>query len=201
MSSRGPAKDLATHDQGPDRHDPLLQGMASGSRAPDADEQPRSRGRRAPRGPRGLRRERQGGAGLAVLRAHRRHAPQAGERRDPAGSERQAGGRVPHPRGGPPGADRQRAPGAAVGDLGRVPPTGSAGPDDVRADDRRLVDLHRDAGDSPRDLRDVRRVRPPAFRGNPRGAAGRHRWTGRHGRRAAARRHDERRRVPRRRCR
>ena len=37
-------------------------------------------------------------------------------------------------------------------------------PDDVRADDRRLLDLHRDAGHPPGHLRDVRRGGPPALR-------------------------------------
>ena len=39
-----------------------------------------------------------------------------------------------------------------------------AGPDDVRPDDRRVVDLHRDPGDPPGHVRDVRRAGPPALR-------------------------------------
>ena len=38
------------------------------------------------------------------------------------------------------------------------------GPDDVRPDDRRVVDLHRDPGDPPGHVRDVRRAGPPALR-------------------------------------
>ena len=38
------------------------------------------------------------------------------------------------------------------------------GPDDVRADDRRLVDLHRQPGHRAGNLRDVRRGRAPALR-------------------------------------
>ena len=38
------------------------------------------------------------------------------------------------------------------------------GPHDVRADDRGLVDLHRDAGDPAGDVRDARGVRAPAVR-------------------------------------
>ena len=61
-----------------------------------------------------------------------------------------------------------------------------------------LVDLHRHPGDPAGHLRDLRRVRPAAFRRHPGRAAGRDRRTGRHGRRPAARRHHERRRVARR---
>ena len=183
----------------PTRHGALLQGLASGGGAPDADEQPRSRGGRAARGAGRLRRRREGGAQLGLLRADRRHAAAAGERRDPAGAERQAGRRVPHPRRGAAGADRQRPPGAALGHLGRVPPARGAGPHHVRPDDRRLVDLHRHPGNPPGHLRDLRGVCPPALRRHPRGPAGRDRRPGRHGWRAAAGRDHERRRVSRRR--
>jgi hypothetical protein len=53
----------------------------------------------------------------------------------------------------------------------RTGPTGitstsstALGPDDVRPDDRRLVDLHRHAGHRAGHLRDLRRSRPQAFR-------------------------------------
>ncbi len=49
----------------------------------------------------------------------------------------------------------------------------------------RLVDLHRDAGDPPGHLRDVRRVCPPALRREPRRAARSDRRARRDGRRAA----------------
>ena len=135
---------------------------------------------------------------LGMLRAHRGHAPPAGERRDAAGPERQAGGRVPDPRRGAAGADRQRPPGAALGHLGRVPPARGARPHHVRPDDGRLVDLHRHAGHPAGHLRDLRRVRPPALRRHARGPAGGDRRPRRDGRRPAARGDDERRRVPRR---
>ena len=61
-----------------------------------------------------------------------------------------------------------------------------------------LVDLHRHAGNPAGHLRDLRRVRPAALRRHARGPAGRDRRPGRHGRRPAAGRHDERRRLPRR---
>ena len=43
-----------------------------------------------------------------------------------------------------------------VGDLGRIPSARGGGPDDVRPDDRRLLDLHRHPGDPPGDVPDVR---------------------------------------------
>ena len=59
---------------------------------------------------------------------------------------------------------RQLEPGRRLGDLARVPPAGGARPDDVRADDRRLLDLHRNAGHPAGHLRDVRRGRRQAIR-------------------------------------
>ena len=69
----------------------------------------------------------------------------------------------------------------------------AAGLDDVRADDGRLVDLHRQPGDPAGDLRDLRRRRAQALRRHARRAAGRDRRSRRHGRRAAARGDDARR--------
>ena len=60
--------------------------------------------------------------------------------------------------------DRELEPGGEVGDLGALPRAGAGRPDDVRADDGRLLDLHRDPGDPPGHLRDVRRAGPPALR-------------------------------------
>jgi len=70
----------------------------------------------------------------------------ARERRDPAGRLRQAGGRLPHPRGCPARAHRQLQPGRPLVELGALPRAREAGPDHVRPDDRRKLDLHRDAG-------------------------------------------------------
>ncbi len=56
-------------------------------------------------------------------------------------------------------AHRQRQPGARLGELGRVPPPRRPGPDDVRADDGRQLDLHRHAGHPAGHLPDVRRRR------------------------------------------
>ena len=57
-----------------------------------------------------------------------------------------------HPRVGTSCPDRQLKPRSRVGHLGGVPPAGGAWADDVRADDRRVVDLHRQPGDRPGDL-------------------------------------------------
>ena len=70
-------------------------------------------------------------------------AEDAGGRRDAARPVGQAGRRLPHPRGRAAGADRQLQPRAALGDLGAFQRARSQGPDDVRPDDRRLLDLHR----------------------------------------------------------
>ncbi len=84
-------------------------------------------------------------------------------------------------------ADRQLQPGAEVGDLGALPRARPQGPDDVRPDDGRLVDLHRQPGHRPGHVRDLRRGRTPALRRRPGGALDPHRGPRRHGRRAAAR--------------
>ena len=83
-------------------------------------------------------------------------------------------------------ADRQLQPRARLGELGRVPAPRVARPDDVRADDRRLLDLHREPGHRAGHLRVLRRDRAAALRR----IAGRdghaHRRPRRHGRRSAA---------------
>ena len=111
---------------------------------------------------------------------------QAEGRRDAADPVRQAGRRVPHPRRRAARAARQLEPGAEVGDLGALQRARPQGPDDVRPDDRRLVDLHRQPGHRPGHLRDLRRGRPPALRRRPRRPLDPHRRPRRHGRRAAA---------------
>ena len=139
-----------------------------------------------------------GGIGRAArdwqcLRPDRRDAPAAGGRRDAAGPVGQAGRRVPHPRRRAARADRQLEPRAALGDLGPFQRARSQGPDDVRPDDRRLVDLHRLAGHRAGHLRDLRRDGPPALRRRSLRQVDPDRRPGRHGRRAAARRHHGRR--------
>src|ERR1051326_7335393 len=124
----------------PDRHDHFLQGLAPGGGPPNAHEQPRPGGGRAARGAHRLWGRGQGGEELGLLREDRGDAPAPRERRDAAGAERKAGRGLPHPRSSAPRPDRQRAPGAALGHGGRVPPAGCAGPHDVRPDDRGLLD-------------------------------------------------------------
>ena len=104
---------------------------------------------------------------------------------DPIG---QAGRRVPHPQGCAPRPPRQLQPRAQMGDVGEVQRTRSQGPHDVRPDDGRLMDLHRQPGHRPRHLRNIRRNGPPAFRRRPQGEMGPDRRAWRHGRRSAARR-------------
>ena len=164
--------------------------MAAGSRAAHADEQPRSRRRRATGRSRGLRRHRDGGAQLGGVRRDRRRAARARERRDAARAERQAGRGVSHARVGAARADREQESRRPLGDLGSLPRARAARPDDVRPDDRGLVDLHRLAGHRAGHVRDVRRRRATALRRIARRPARRHGGTRRHGRRAAARRDD-----------
>ena len=137
--------------------------LADRGAAAHADEQPRCRGRREPAGAGGLRRHRPRGARLALLRRAGRDPAAPRRRRDAAGPVRQAGRRVQDPCRRAARADRQLQPGGALGDLGRVPRARSPGPDDVRPDDRGLVDLHRQPGDHPGHLRDLRRGRAPAL--------------------------------------
>ena len=139
-------------------------GLAAGSRAAHAHEQPRPRGRRAPRRPRRLRRHRQGRARLGVLRRARAHAHDAQGRRDDARAVGQPGRRHAHPRVGAARDHRQLQPRARLGDVAGVPPARAPRPDDVRPDDRRLVDLHRHPGHRAGHLRDVRRRRRQAVR-------------------------------------
>ena len=61
-------------------------------------------------------------------------------------------------------AHREQQPRRPLGDLGAFPRARAAGPDDVRPDDRRLVDLHRLAGHRAGHVRDVRRGRATALR-------------------------------------
>ena len=167
-----------------------LQGLAAGSGAAHAREQPAPRRRRESRRARRLRRDRQGRAQLAELPRDRARAPAAGRRGDAARAVGQAGGGVRDPRARAAGADRELEPGPRLGQLGRVPQARRGRADHVRADDRRLLDLHREPGDPPGDLRDVRRGRAQALRRHAGRASGRHRRPGRHGRRPAAVDHD-----------
>ena len=118
----------------------------------------------------------------------------ARRRRDAARPVRQARRGRAHPSVGAAGPHRQLEPRRQVGDLGGLPRPRAARPDDVRPDDRGLVDLHRDPGHPAGHVRDLRRGRPPALRRHA--ARDRHADGGarRDGRRAAARGDHERRR-------
>ncbi len=156
--------------------------------AADAAQQPRPRGRRAARGARRLRRLGKGGAEPRGAAGDRPLAAHARRRRDAARPERQACRRLAHSSRRAARPDRERAARSALGDLGRVPAARGRGADDVRPDDRRELDLHRDAGDPAGHVPDVRGRRRAALRvGRSQRADDPHRRTRRHGRRAAAR--------------
>ena len=97
---------------------------------------------------------------------------------------------LPHARRRAARADRELEPGAALGHVGTLQRTRPARTDDVRADDRGLVDLHRFARHRAGHVRDFRRDGPPPFRRQARRPLGADRRPRRHGRRAAACRDD-----------
>ena len=147
-----------------------------------------------PRRSRRLRRHRQGGAQLGVLRRDRRGAAQRST----------ADETLLIQSGKPVGVFRTHAdaPRVLIANSNLVPRWATwehfqrarpQGPHDVRPDDGRLVDLHRQPGHRAGHLRDLRRGGPPALRRRPRRALDPHRRPGRHGRRAAAGRHHGRR--------
>ena len=120
-------------------------------------------------------------------------------RRDAADPVRQARRRHADARVGAARAAGELEPRRRLGELGRVPAPGGARADDVRPDDRGLVDLHRLPGHPAGDLRDVRGGGGEALRrlaGGDDHADRRPRW---HGRRAAAGREHGRRRLDQRR--
>ena len=104
-----------------------------------------------------VRRHRPRGAQLGMLRRDRRAHCAARRRRVAADPVGQARRRVPHARRRAARADRQLEPRAALGDAGNVQRARPQGPDDVRPDDGRLVDLHRQPGHRAGHVRDVRR--------------------------------------------
>ena len=162
--------------------------MADRGAAADAPEQPRPGGRRAPGEARRLRGHRQGGAQSRRAASDRQDAPAPGGRRDAPRAERQARRGLPDDGVGAESPDRELAAGAALGQLGRVPAPRGRGPDDVRADDRGQLDLHRHAGDPPGHVPDVRGRGRGALRiSRPRRPHDPHGGARRDGRRAAAR--------------
>ncbi len=180
----------------PAGHAAELQGLAAGGRPAHAHEQPRSRGRRAARRSCGLRRRRQGGAQLGRPSTPSWPPCGAWATTRPCSCIGQAGRRLRHAPLGAARADRQRQPGRRLGQLGRVSPPRRPGPDHVRPDDGRIVDLHRHAGHPAGHLPDLRLGRrdPLRRRLRPRRPPRAHRRPRRHGRRPAAGGHHGRRR-------
>ena len=119
-----------------------------------------------------------GGTGRAA-RSHERaegdrpRAARPRRRRDAARPVGQAGRGLSHDAAVAARADRELAARAEVGDVGRVPAARGGGADDVRPDDRGLVDLHRHAGNPAGHVPDVRRRGPEALRRRRRSRAGR----------------------------
>ncbi len=168
------------------RHRAHREELAHRSRAAHDPEQPRSRGGRESEGARRLRRHRPRGPQLGVLRRDPRGAARARGRRVAADPVGQAGRRVQDARRCAARADRQLEPRAEVGDVGALQRARPQGSHDVRPDDGRVVDLHRQPGHRPGHLRDLRRGRAPALRRAARRPVDRDGRTRRHGRRAAA---------------
>ena len=77
---------------------------------------------------------------------------------------RPPGRRLPHPRDGAARADRELACSCRTGPTGTSSGGSRRRADDVRADDRRVVDLHRHAGHRAGHVRDVRGDRRAALR-------------------------------------
>ena len=134
-ADRRPGHGLDSHDdvwsghgtrpRHPDRrartsgHVPVSGRMGAGGRHPDALQQPRPRGGRAPGRAGRLRRHRPGRPGLAQLPRADPHADDPARRRDDAGAVRPARRRDAHPRVGAARADRQLATWSGTGPRGR----------------------------------------------------------------------------------
>jgi hypothetical protein len=96
-------------------------------------------------------------------------------------------GVFPHPQGCAARPPRQLQPRPQWATWEKFNELDRKGPDDVRPDDGRSLDLHRQPGHRPRHLRDLRRNGPPAFWRRPQGQVDIDRRARRHGRGAAAR--------------
>src|SRR5712692_10077609 len=96
----------------------------------------------------------------------------AGGGRDAAGAVGETGGRFSDARIRAAGAAVQFESGGTLEQLGPLPRIGPRGIDDVRADDRGKLDLHRDAGDFAGDVRNVRGGGEETFRRRSEGKIG-----------------------------
>ena len=106
------------------------------------------------------------------------------------------GRHLPHASRSAARPDRQFEPGGPLVELRGIHAARKDGAHDVRPDDRRLVDLHRQPGYRARHIRNVRRGCPQAFRRIAQRQVHRLGRHGRDGRRPAARRYHERRPLP-----
>ena len=171
--------------------------LAAGSGASHAHEQPRSRGGGATRRSRRVRWDRPRGAIMGGVRRHRRDAANARVRRNIARPEWQTRGCVSHACCGASRTDCEQQPRGPLGNVGKFSRARAGRPHDVWSDDGRFVDLHRDAGDSAGNVRNVRRGRATTLRRFARWPVRAHRGPRRHGWRAAPRSYPERGRVAR----
>ena len=117
----------------------------------------------------GLRRHREGGAELGVLSCDRAIAERAGCGRDVAGAVGQARGDFSDARIRAAGAAVQFQSGGSLEQLGSLSRTRPRRADDVRANDRGQLDLHRHAGNFTGDVRNVCGGGDEAFRRQPGG--------------------------------
>ena len=140
-----------------------------------------------------LRRDRQGGAQLASVRGDRPCADALDDEETLIVQSGKPVGLFDDPRAAPRVliANANLVP---HGPPGRSSASSSRGADDVRADDCRLLDLHRQPGNPSGDVRDVRRGRARKPSADRCAGGSCDRRSRRDGRRAAARGHDERRR-------
>ena len=139
-------------------HGDQLPGLASGSRAADADEQPRSRGGGEARGSDRVRRHGDGRRATGQsFDAMVRTLEAARQRRNACWCSRAARSAY--------SARTNYAPRVLIANSNlvghwsnyrRVPPAGATWADDVRADDGGLLDLHRQPGNHSGDVRDIR---------------------------------------------
>src|SRR5262249_47188731 len=87
--------------------------------------------------------DRKGGPRLALIRCDCEFITRARKRRDATGAIRQAGRNLSNSRVRTSGADRELEPDRSMVQLGRVAPARATWSHNVRPDDRRVLDIHR----------------------------------------------------------